>query len=156
VSRAHRSAGALAAVAGVACLLAACSSGTTPSTTTTVPGQTSAPTTSAPTTSAPTTSAPTTTVPFNQGTNARADVTTGVCQANAAGLWLWSGTVANRTSHPHTYTIIVDFTDAVATVLQTKVVTVRALAPGKTAGWTASGASGHKSVLCVIRSARLS
>jgi hypothetical protein len=150
VSRRSRPAGALAVVAGVAALLAACSSTPATSSGSTTTTQTSAPTTSAPSTSAPTTTA------FNQATNARQDVTTGACRANAAGLWSWSGTVANRTSQSHTYTIIVDFTDAVATVLQTQTVTVRDVAAGRTADWSASGASGKTSVLCVIRSARLS
>jgi hypothetical protein len=135
---------ALLLVAGTGSLLGACSSGPgSSSSSTTLPG-------------GPAT-APTTTVPFDQATNARADVVTPTpCTPDAAGAWSWTGTVQNKTTASHTYTIIVDFTDAAATVEDTKTAVVRSLAPGKTASWTVAGATGKSGILCVIRSARLS
>jgi hypothetical protein len=128
-------------VAGTGSLLGACSS----SPATSPPGQTTQSTAS------------TTTVPFDQATNARADVTTpSACQKDAAGAWAWAGTVENKTAATHTYTIIVDFTDAAATVEDSRTVIIPSVAPGKTMNWTVTGASGKSGVLCVIRSARLS
>jgi hypothetical protein len=149
VSRRHSLSVALLVTAGAGVMLGACSS---------TPASSASTTTAQTTTSAPTTtSGATTTVPFNEATNARSDVTTpSVCRPNAAGLWVWTGTVTNKGTKAHTYTIIVDFTDSSATVEQTKVVTVKSLAPGKTVGWTVDGAAGLGGILCVIRSARLS
>jgi hypothetical protein len=139
----------VAAAGGV--LLGACSS--TPASTASTTTTSASTTTSTPTT----TSATTTTVPFNEATNARSDVTTpSVCRPNAAGLWVWTGTVTNKGTTAHNYVITVDFTDSAATVEDTKIVTVRSLAPGKTANWSVEGAAGLGGVLCVIRSARLS
>ncbi len=123
----------------------------------------SAPSSAGPGTSTSTSSSTSTTTPgattttFDQATNARADVTTpSACHRVSTGAWLWNGTVTNRGHVTNTYTIIVDFTDAAATVEDTKVATVRGLAPGRTADWTVSGAAGRAAVTCVIRSARIS
>jgi hypothetical protein len=130
-----------------AALLGACSS--TPSS--------AGPGTSTSTSSSTSTTTPgATTTTFDQATNARADVTTPSTCHLAAGAWVWNGTVTNRGHVTNTYTIIVDFTDAAATVEDTKVATVRGLAPGRTADWTVSGAAGRAAVTCVIRSARIS
>jgi hypothetical protein len=97
------------------------------------------------------------TIPAGLAANARADVTAASpCHPDAAGTWMWSGTVTNRSSALHSYRIIVDFTDSTATVEQTKIVTVAGLDPGRTAGWSVGGAPGMANIRCVIRSARFS
>jgi hypothetical protein len=104
------------------------------------------------------TSAPgSSTIPPSLAANARTDVTTpSVCRRDAAGLWVWKGTVTNKSAAPHAYTIIVDFTDSTATVEQTKVVGVPTVAPGGSATWSVGGAAAMADIRCVIRSARFS
>lgn len=136
----RRAGRALAAVAAGALLLAACSS--SPSST----GSTTS-----------TTSSGSSTTAGGGGTNARSDVTTsGSCSQDAAGAWSWSGTVNNPTGGSLTYTIIVDFTNSVATVVQTKTVVLHGVAGHGSASWSVSGASGHSGIVCVIRSVRSS
>jgi hypothetical protein len=93
--------------------------------------------------------------PYSAATNARPDVTTSVCAQDTAGAWVLNGTVTNRTSATHTYTIVIDWIDKGDTVQQSKVVTVPSLAPRKTLSWSVSGASGLSGIQCVVRSARL-
>jgi hypothetical protein len=95
-------------------------------------------------------------IPYSKATNARPDVTASAqCLRSPRGLWTWSGTVTNTTSRRHTYLIIVDFTDAVATVEATKVIQVIVTA-GRTAHWSVDGAAGQTGIECVIQSARVS
>jgi hypothetical protein len=149
LSLAHRARAALAfGAAAAAVLLGACSSTPAGSTTSTSGTVTTSSTPGA-------TSAATTTT-FDEALNARQDVSTdGVCQRSAAGVLVWHGTVTNGGVVHHSYRIIVDFTDESATVVQTKVVTIVGLAPGRTAGWSVSGAAGRSDILCVIRNARI-
>jgi hypothetical protein len=131
-------------IAGAATLLGGCArtSAATHTSTTATRGRTSVPSK--------------TTVPFNAATNARSDVATvGTCHKESSGLWAWNGTVKNSSTARHTYTIIVDFTDSVDTVEQTKIVTVSSLQPGKVAAWSVRGARGTTNTTCVIRSARI-
>ena len=60
----------------------------------------------------------------------------------------------NTSSSRHGYSIVVDFvTREGDTVLDTKIVKVKPLAPGASARWSAVGAAGHENVACVIRQA---
>ncbi len=143
-------------VAGAGSLLGACSSSSPGASDQTTSPHVTTTTSSVPGFSTKISVPGSTTPPFSEATNARQDVTTSACVQNSASLWALSGTVTNRSSDSHTYTIIVDWVDAGDTVQQSKIVTVPSLAAGKTLAWSASGAAGLKDIRCVIRSARLS
>ena len=86
--------------------------------------------------------------------NARKDVVASVCKRDGAKGWLLRGTATNSSSAARSYSIVVDFVSRKGdTVLDTKVVHVRRVAPAKSAHWSAVGAAGHTNVTCVIRQA---
>jgi hypothetical protein len=62
--------------------------------------------------------------------------------------------VANASSSVHGYSIVVDFVSSKGdTVLDTKIIHVRRVAPKTSAHWAAIGAAARAHVSCVIRQA---
>lgn len=49
------------------------------------------------------------------------------------------------------YSIVVDFVNSVATVQDTKIVSVPTVQPAKFASWAVSGAKGISGISCVVR-----
>jgi len=72
-------------------------------------------------------------------------------QSPTTGLWMATGTVKNSSSSARGYSIVIDFVNSVATVHDTRIVTVPTVQPAKTANWTVGGAKGIAGVSCVIR-----
>lgn len=86
--------------------------------------------------------------------NARNQVAVSTCRSDGAKGWLIKGTATNPTSLVRRYLIVVDFVTAKgSTVLDTKVVHVRSVAPRASSRWSAVGAAGDTHVACVIREA---
>ncbi|MGD0375752.1 MAG: hypothetical protein ABSB01_14355 [Streptosporangiaceae bacterium] len=138
----------------VACALAGCG-GSSPAASSPATSATSrAPAHSAtsPTTGA---AAPSVTVPkYVAAENARKDVAASSCKHDGAKGWLLKGTLTNSSSSARSYSIVIDFVSSKGdTVLDTKVVRVRRVAPKASAHWSAIGAAGQANVTCVIRQA---
>lgn len=86
--------------------------------------------------------------------NARQDVSATSCVSQGARGWLATGTAANSSGQARGYSIVVDFVMRTGdTVLATRVVRVRRVAPRSSARWSARGAAGQTRVACVIRQA---
>jgi hypothetical protein len=98
---------------------------------------------------------PTVTVPkYEAADNVRQQVTATACARDGSQGWHLTGMATNTSSSRHGYSIVVDFvTREGDTVLDTKIVKVKPLAPGASARWSAVGAAGHENVACVIRQA---
>jgi len=93
-------------------------------------------------------------VPYNVADNARDDVKVGSC-SRIADAWVLHGTVMNPTKSPASFEIVVDYVSQPnSTVLATTVVNVRAVAPGVTTAWSATGAKGQSAVACIVRQAQ--
>jgi hypothetical protein len=138
----------LIATAGIVagCLLFASCSSNTPSASTT--------TTAGPGAKTATSIAGVTTIPFNLKYNARTDVTTTGC-TQVLGAWKLTGAVKNSFDNTRNFQIVVDYiTQPGDTVLDTQIAKVNGLAPGKSANWSTTGASGKKSLACVVRNAQ--
>lgn len=99
--------------------------------------------------------APSVTVPkYVASENARKEVTASSCKHDGATGWRLKGTVTNSSPSARSYSIVVDFVSSKGdTVLDTKVIHVRRVAPKASARWSATGAAGQSNVTCVIRQA---
>lgn len=137
----------------VALALAGCGSSSSPASSTTASATSRAPAHS-PDSPAPA-AAPAITVPkYVASENARKEVTAGSCKHDGATGWRLKGTVTNSSSSARSYSIVVDFVSSKGdTVLDTKVIHVRRIAPKASARWSAIGAAGRPNVTCVIRQA---
>jgi hypothetical protein len=138
-----------------AVVLVGCSAGSsTPSTTSSPPGATS--TVATPGSTAGSTSTTVDVPPYNAAHNAFPDVTTRACTGSAGTGWVLSGTVHNRASTTRSYSLAVDFiTTPGDTVIATRLVDVRAVAPGTSKTWTTgpAAAQSHAALSCVVRQA---
>jgi hypothetical protein len=118
----------------------------------------------APSTTSTSASSATTTVPgasnlpYNKYKNARLDVTIdGPCTQQAGGAWVLKGTVHNPApTAPTGFSIAVDYVHAPGgTVLDTQVVEVPPVGPGKTAPWQSSWTYSGSGVTCLVRQAQV-
>lgn len=86
--------------------------------------------------------------------NARKAVTASACVHEGAKGWEAKGTATNTSPSRQGYSIVVDFvTPKGDTVMDTKIVRVKAIAPKSSTHWSVTGAAGQPKILCVIRQA---
>jgi hypothetical protein len=92
---------------------------------------------------------------FHADRNARAAVTVHACRIEPSGSWSMSGSIVNRHAVPAGYTLVVDFvTIPGSTVVDTSVIRVRDIQPGRIARWSTSGGGGNRRLACVLRYAQ--
>ena len=88
--------------------------------------------------------------------NARPYVEQNTCSI-IGGAWVDKGTVDNSTQSPHGFTIVVDFVTAKGnTVMDTDVVHVGTVRPGKTAQWSATDPQDRAGLACIVRFSQFS
>ncbi len=104
------------------------------------------------------TSSPAVKVPkYKASENAREDVTASACVHDGAKGWEARGIATNTSSSRRGYSIVIDFvTPKGDTVMDTKLVRVKPVAPRSSAHWSVTGAAGQRKILCVIRQALVS
>jgi hypothetical protein len=91
---------------------------------------------------------------YQASENARKDVTASACVHDGAKGWEARGIATNTSSSRRGYSIVIDFvTPKGDTVMDTKLVRVKPVAPRSSAHWSVTGAAGQRKILCVIRQA---
>jgi hypothetical protein len=94
---------------------------------------------------------------FHADHNARKAVTVRSCIAHPGGPWTMAGTVRNDGRSPRSYSLVVDFVKVPGnTVMQTSVLHVDSVSPGKSVAWKASGGKASQHLGCVLRYAQTS
>ena len=92
---------------------------------------------------------------FHADRNARTAVTVHACRVASSGSWRMEGSIVNRRAVPASYTLVIDFvTIPGSTVVDTSVIRLRDVQPGRIATWSTSGGSGNRRLACVLRYAQ--
>jgi hypothetical protein len=148
----HRAALAIAAAAGSAALAVAGCGASSPSAGAAGPSATDRPAASMSTPS------PAVKVPkYHASENARKEVTATACVHEGEKGWAARGTATNTSAARRGYSIVIDFvTPKGDTVMDTRLVRVKPVAPKASVHWSVTGAAGQRKILCVIRQALVS